>query len=428
MKLCRSRALVGLVVAGVMGAGLSVPAVPASAAAKPPPRHIKYVGWTTHAELDRGVHRGTKAVGGALRIQRPVGTRLYRDPYGGGKARRYELARWLSPRAKTPFGFDELIPSWNARTPGRSWIQVDVRATTGNGQRSKWYVMGRWSAGDHAFHRTSAPAQADRLGRVAVDTFKAVNSRRFRDWQLRVTLLRPVGGGAVPRLRSAGAVASRLPTDRVNGASPVGLARGQVLPVPAYSQQRHVGRYPQWGGGGEAWCSPTSTSMVLRYWKSGPTPTAYSWVQPQRDPWVVHAARAVFDHRYDGAGNWSFNAAYAGMYMNAFVTRLRSLNEAERFIKAGIPLVVSTSFDKRDLDGAGYSTNGHLMVIRGFDRRGNVIANDPASHLRPRNDQVRVKYQREQFENAWLPHSGGLAYVIHPPSVTLPTSPRQPNW
>ena len=44
----------------------------------------------------------------------------------------------------------------------------------------------------------------------------------------------------------------------------------------------------------------------------------------------------------------------------------RKMTDAERFIKAGIPLVVSIHFDSSELDGAGYSTDGHLMVIRGF--------------------------------------------------------------
>jgi hypothetical protein len=41
---------------------------------------------------------------------------------------------------------------------------------------------------------------------------------------------------------------------------------------------------------------------------------------------------------------------------------------------------------------------------------------------------VRVVYDRLQFENAWLRHSGGLSYVIHPPSVALPAAPGQANW
>ena len=54
------------------------------------------------------------------------------------------------------------------------------------------------------------------------------------------------------------------------------------------------------------------------------------------------------------------------------------------------------------------------MVVVGFTESGDVVCNDPASHLVASNDQVRVVYDREQFENVWVPHSGGIVYVIQP--------------
>ena len=112
---------------------------------------------------------------------------------------------------------------------------------------------------------------------------------------------------------------------------------------------------------------------------------------PYADPQVDHAAANTYDWNYDGTGNWPFNTAYAGRYgLESFVTRLRSLTEAEKFIAAGIPLVVSVSFKENELTGSGYSTNGHLMVIRGFTAQGDVIVNDPASHLDQSNAAVRT--------------------------------------
>src|SRR3989442_6042529 len=34
------------------------------------------------------------------------------------------------------------------------------------------------------------------------------------------------------------------------------------------SQELHHGEYPQFDNGGEAWCSPTSTAMVVGHWRS----------------------------------------------------------------------------------------------------------------------------------------------------------------
>jgi hypothetical protein len=110
------------------------------------------------------------------------------------------------------------------------------------------------------------------------------------------------------------------------------------------------------------------------------------------------------------------------------VTRLRSLTEVEQFIKVGIPLVVSVSFKEHELEGAGYDTHGHLLTVIGFTEDGDVISNDPASHMVASNEEVRTVYGREQFENAWLPTSGGIVYVIHPPDVPLPPSPAEANW
>ena len=40
--------------------------------------------------------------------------------------------------------------------------------------------------------------------------------------------------------------------------------------------------------------------------------------------------------------------------------------------------------------------------------------NDPASHSLPSNDEVRVVFDRSQFEAVWLGSSGGVVYVVHP--------------
>jgi len=72
-------------------------------------------------------------------------------------------------------------------------------------------------------------------------------------------------------------------------------------------------------------------------------------------------------------------------------------------------------------------TNGHLLVIVGFTASGDVISDDPASAS---DDTVRHVYDRTEFERAWLTATGGIVYVIHPPSVPLPPPavPSQPSW
>jgi hypothetical protein len=413
---------------------LTSAAAPTFAAKPAAVRDIAYHAWTTSADFAAGTPQGTTVADDSLTIGGPTGTTSYVDPFGDGSARSYDQASWTSPVVQTGFGLTELVGSWNATTPPGTWVEVAMAGQTDLGTTTKWYVLGRWASGDDTaagdIHRTSAPNQGDTNGSVAVDTFVAATGRSLNNWQLKVTLYRLAGTTQTPVVRSVGAMASRLPAEKKVAASPLGGAEGVVLDVPTYSQETHIGHYPQWDGGGEAWCSATSTAMVLDYYGAGPTATETAWVDPtDADPQVDHAARSVFDYSYDGAGNWPFNTAYAGTRgLDAFVTRLRSLTEAEQFIKAGIPLIASLSFKKGDLPGAGYGTNGHLMVIVGFDAAGNVVVNDPASHLIKSNDEVRTTYDRAAFENAWVPHSGGLVYVIHPASTPLPPQPAQHNW
>jgi hypothetical protein len=241
-------------------------------------------------------------------------------------------------------------------------------------------------------------------------------------YQLRVTMSRRHGQQASPRVAVVGAMASRLPSVDDVETSRAGVARGITLDVPRYSQMVHTGHFPRYGAGGEAWCSPTSTSMVLGYYDALPRPRDYAWVgRDHVDPWVDHAARMTFDREYDGTGNWPFNTAYAGQHVAiAFVTRLRSLREAERFIRNGIPLVASIAFGPGELTGAPISsTDGHLLVIVGFTESGDVVVNDPAASTRA---GVRRTYDRGEFEDAWIPASGGTVYVITDDQHTMPRS------
>ena len=91
----------------------------------------------------------------------------------------------------------------------------------------------------------------------------------------------------------------------------------------------------------------------------------------------------MFDHGYDGTGNWAFNTAYAASRTGAaFVTRLRDLTEVEQLVAAGIPVVASIAFGRYQLSGAPISSSsGHLLVIVGFTSTGDVVVNDPAAPI-----------------------------------------------
>ena len=276
---------------------------------------------------------------------------------------------------------------------------------------------------------SSVAGQSDAASTVDVDTFRA--SAPMSAYRLRVTLARTPGSTATPLVRRLRALTSDGSSFAPRAASATGMTSQIDLPVPPYSQEIHAGELPQYDGGGEAWCSPTSTAMVIAFWGTGPAPADLAWVGAgPSDPQVDAAARWTYDAAYGGTGNWSFNTAYAARFgLDAFVTQLRSLAEAERFIAAGIPLVASIKVAPGALPGflLPGGTDGHLLVIRGFTASGDVIANDPAATS---DATVRRVYDRAAFERAWLRGSGGTVYVIHPATVALPArlSDVTPNW
>src|SRR5205823_1799283 len=184
---------------------------------------------------------------------------------------------------------------------------------------------------------------ADTLGKVDTDTLSALTAAKpFASYALRVRLERGGADDPSPSVRMLGAQVSDSPTYSPQMATSAPMSTDAVeLNVPSLSQEIHARQYPQWGGGGEAWCSPTSTEMVVEFWGRGPSADDLGWVDPSfADPSVNFAARSVYDVAYRGTGNWPFNTAYAARFgLEAFVTQLRSLAEAERFVRSGIPLV-----------------------------------------------------------------------------------------
>ncbi|HLR85124.1 MAG TPA: peptidase C39 family protein [Nocardioidaceae bacterium] len=331
----------------------------------------------------------------------------YVDPFGDLSARTYERLTWTSAPIDLGVAAHSVVASWEARTPGRTWIELSVRGTD---PETPWLVLARWAETDVEIHRTTVPGQKSDAYAVTDDEIVIPDDHRWRQAQVRVALVRPQGSDDWPSVTDVTLLASTRLVDETDAMSqPSGIAH--AIDVPAYSQQLYRDQRPELGGGGQNWCSPTSMTMVLEHWGT----------RLPADPAVPYAAEHTYDHNYGGAGNWPFNTAYAARFgLTAYVTRLRSLAEAERFTRAGIPLVLGVAFDADQLDGAGYETKGHLLVLIGFDENGDPIVNDPASHRERSNEAVRTTYRRDQFLKAWQVRASGVAYVVHPRDYPVP--------
>jgi hypothetical protein len=385
-------------------------------------------------DLTSGTPDGLAYQDGTLKlVGNGAGTFDYTDPFsavtvlgqhvdGTGS---YVFGTWTSPVYPMNFAFNEVVSSWNSKTSPGTWIQSEVKPKLNNGHWAKWYILGRWTYDDSSFHRTSVGGQGDADGFVSIDTLFTKDHPAVA-YQLRLTIFRRTDlteEQAPVSVSRYSAVTSNLTNQQSRFPSATDMNGETIdLDVPRFSQETHHGEYPEFDNGGEAWCSPTSSAMVVRYWGSqyAPTSAETAWVNPAfADPEVDYTARYVYDYHYQGAGNWPFNTAYAAERgLVSDVTQLHNLREAEPFIRAGIPLVASVAWESNKLDGGIKSTNGHLMVIGGFMGNGDVIAYDPAS---PDNQAVRHVYDRRQFEKAWIPASGGIVYVDRPAGHYTPS-------
>jgi hypothetical protein len=346
---------------------------------------------------------------GALRLEAATAA-SETDPYAPGAYRggnfynggSYQVGEALGPETPVAFTFTEVIASWNAETPPGTWIEILIRARVG-GRWTKWYNLGVWAADTGTVARHSVSAQGDDDGYVSVDTLVLTAKKAAADaFQIRVRLFSD-DGSATPVVRNLSVAYSTSPSKKLT-LQPGDPARwATLLDAPECSQMA----YPD---GGEVWCSPTSVSMVLGFYGYMPGGCADR----------VHAAvEGVYDWIYDGHGNWPFNTAYAAsLGYEGYVARLTSLTQAEEWIAAGVPVVVSFAWGVNDLAGAAVpSSNGHLGVLVGFDAAGNPIINDPAAAS---NDSVRRTYDRVEFESLWLEHSGGTVYLIYPAGSVTP--------
>ncbi|HEX6507034.1 MAG TPA: peptidase C39 family protein [Chloroflexota bacterium] len=355
------------------------------------------------SDIDGGRTRstGTGLCGG----HDPISVGRYRHGlsyYNGGA---FLFGTLLSPIHAIAFPVDHLIASWDATTPPGTWLEVHARLRVASGWTA-WYRLPIWASGTGTVHRHSVDGQRD----VATDTIGLGPGREATAYQLELTLF-TVNVRVSPSVRLVAAIASH-DASRWPGSAPDRSVWGIDLPVPRRSQMLPRYRGLRFGGGGEAWCSPTSTSMVMAYW-------AAMLHRPELLQPVPAVAAGVYDATYDSTGNWPFNTAYAASFgLTAFVTRMSSMRTLEEWIGRRVPIVISVAFKPGELPGEPLgSSDGHLMVVRGFTRSGDAIVNDPAA---ADDGGVRMIFSRAALERVWQQGSHGTAYVIYPAGWPTP--------
>jgi hypothetical protein len=388
--------------------------VSAVSAASATPHQAGFIRWRAAANEFTGWQLSgvSRAADGTLQFNQATAS-AGTDPYAPGAYNGHNfynggsffVGEATGPIVTTPFAFTEAIASWNASTPTGSWIELQIRAQFGT-RWSKWYNLGVWAADSSTIERHSVNQQSDTDGYVATDTLVVTNKKVVPTaFQLKVRLF-SVTGSAIPAVRNLStAYSTAAPkTPTLLAGNPARWNR--LLNVPECSQMVYA-------DGGEVWCSPTSTSMVLKYWANDTGPC---------EPVVRATVAGVYDWLYNGHGNWPFNTAYAATQnLESYVVRFTTLKQVEDWVASGIPVVASIAWSKNELTGAPIPTSsGHLVTIVGFDAQGNPIVNDPAAASDP---DVQRTYLRSQFETVWLKYSGGIVYLMYPASAAVPNLP-----
>jgi hypothetical protein len=309
----------------------------------------------------------------------------------------------LSEDIHSPIEWNELVVSWNAKSPKGTFLTVEAAALFRD-HKSKFYTIATWAPDTEKFPRTSVKGQKDVDGDVDTDTL--VVSQLAIGTRLRVTL----GGEKKqkPDLKFIGLSFSntKLPTTSLPSNH---AAWGKVISTPEKSQNA----YPQEQG----WCSPTSLSMVLNRWSD-------ILHRPEMALDVPQVAEAVYDQGWRATGNWPFNTAFAGSFkkMRSYVTRFSDMSELEDWVAAGIPVIISGPWYLLE-DGRGNTGSGHLTVVVGFTETGDVIINDPGTNV---GASVRHTYKRQNVLNSWA-KSHNTVYLVYPESAKLPKD-RFSHW
>ena len=89
--------------------------------------------------------------------------------------------------------------------------------------------------------------------------------------------------------------------EKLKSISEFTLGEHVELAVPPYAQNTHSGEFPDFGGGGEVWCSPTSSAMVMAYFGASPGDAELAGI-PYDDPQVDHAATPCLGLRLRRSG------------------------------------------------------------------------------------------------------------------------------
>jgi hypothetical protein len=307
---------------------------------------------------------------------------------------------WTSPEVATAFAFTELIPSYNPSCPPRTGLRFDVRTRDArSGRWSPWFYLGSWGqplGGEPRIIKDDA-------GKVDIDTL--ILRRPADAYQAHVTFyslnLDAQTNPTLRRLAISYSGIVRDPGERERLVTPVSIDPDFARDLPVPFRAQGLAAKPL----RPEICSPTSVSMVMQY---------LGFDRPTEEN-----ALSIYDTEYGLFGNWARAVAWAGENgFDAWLTRFRSWDQVKATIAQGQPIIASIRFKKGQCPSfVMQQTAGHLIVIRGVTKEGDLIVNDPAS----KDKGNGAVYKAKELEIAWFGH-GGVGYIIRRSATSGATS------
>ena len=299
-----------------------------------------------------------------------------------------------SPPQTTQYDFDEILLSWNCLTGDSGSIFISL-AVSENLQ--DWYNFSyqKWGVLPVKFieqEKQMPPKKIEGVGWVDVDYIKLEKAMKYYKF-LVLCFADKSGLLSFDRASVCYSNTHARPKQYYSNQPKRYDIKEVSLAVPFKSQHS----LPDSIEG--LTCSPTSLTMVLNYYGRDYTP--------------LEVAAETYDPNDDLYGNWPYNAqaAYVMGMKRSWISRHNSFAELVPELLAGKPLIINLAFENEKLSGAPYKqTDGHIIVVRGFDKNGNVLVNDPAG----RDLSIGVTtYNIDQLTEVWTGH-GGVVYHLWP--------------
>ncbi|MHC4444444.1 MAG: C39 family peptidase [Planctomycetota bacterium] len=334
-------------------------------------------------------------------LSKPPGITISKDLLSGPKQAGFITAAFISRTIATRFPFNEVVPSFNIDVPNDTGFIVELRFGRRKGNFwTPFYYLGSWGIVPSMKNKTLK----DENGVVDVDYFRS--KQLFGRIQYRIHL-HTKDMRRSPTLHRFCMVYSHTLNDELlarkhyKAAAPGPKHKwARRLPVPFRSQQVEDEKIRA------SICSPISIAMVMEYRGVNISNTL--------------VAKAVYDKEYEIYGNWARGIQGAYEFgIPGYLERFSDWNEVKQYIAQGTPIIASIKVAPGELHGAPYKySDGHILVITGFEADGNVHVNDPAGST-PK--EGLLTYRLEDMERVWFGH-GGVGYVLLSPSPTNVTS------